>query len=67
MNAELIRQIDERLDGALVTMAQQDARTPALQLLWLARREAERRKLLPNRERVHKPQPPRRAAKENQP
>lgn len=66
MNAELIRQIDHRLGGALVIMAQQDARTPALQLLWLAQREAKRRKLLPNRERIHNPPKPRRAVKELQ-
>lgn len=39
--------IDQKLDGALTRMARDDARTPALQLLWLARVEAIRRGLLP--------------------
>lgn len=64
MNAELIKQIDARLGGALVLMSQQDARTPALQLLWLAQREAKRRKLLPNTERIHVAPKPKRATKQ---
>ncbi|MBI3741030.1 MAG: hypothetical protein HY257_04660 [Chloroflexi bacterium] len=39
--------IDQKLNGALTQMAKDDARTPALQLLWLARVEAIRRGLLP--------------------
>jgi hypothetical protein len=46
MQRELTHLIDQRLNGALSKMAQDDARTPALQLFWLARAEAKRRGLL---------------------
>jgi hypothetical protein len=46
MQMQLTRLIDRKLKGALTRMAAQDARTPALQLLWLAQNEAHRRGLL---------------------
>jgi hypothetical protein len=46
MDAPLDKLIDRKLNGALTRMAKDDARTPALQLLWLAQTEAQRRGLL---------------------
>ncbi len=56
---------DER--DALQMFAEQERREMRAQAALIIRRALERRKLLPNRERVHKPQTPRRAAKESQP
>jgi len=46
-HTRFILYLDGQLTNALIAMAQEDCRAPRQQLIWLARKEAIRRGLLP--------------------